>query len=130
MTFRWCSTDEIESYVNPVLKLRNWAELNVCEDQPTCRVLGAFGQDGELVEFFAFQFFPMLGPLCRVDNSIRDSGETSRRLAAVMYDWLVSSGARDWLVVADSPVTERLCERYGMKTLEVPVYVNKPGDGQ
>jgi len=127
MTFRWMESDEIETLVNPALKLKGWAELNICEDRPTCRVLGAFGQDGELVEFFAFQMYALLGPMCRVDNSIRDSGETSRQLATVMYDFLQQSNARDFLVVANSPISERLCERFDMQRVDAPVFMNKIG---
>ncbi len=124
--YRWLSNQEIADLVNPVLKLRGWAELNINEIQPTCRVLGAF-IDGELVESFAFQLFPMLGPLIRHNNEVRDSGETSRGLVAVMGDFIKSTNARDYMVVANSPMTVRLCERFGLKQLSDPVYVVHPG---
>ncbi len=126
-SYRWLETSEIEDYVNPVLKQRGYAELNLNEVNPTCRVLGAFLEDSSLVESFTFQMLPFLGPLLRHDNSIRDSGETSRQLATVMYDFLVGVDARDFLVIANSPISERLAERFGMKTVEVPVYMNHPG---
>lgn len=130
MNFRWMEPDEIEKQVNPILRLKNWAELNINVEQPTCRVLGAFLDDGTLLETLTFQLFPLLGPLIRHDNSIRDSGETSRGLASVMYDWLteqIPGGARDFMAIANSPVTDRLCQRFGMKKCEASVFLNHPG---
>lgn len=109
--------------VNPVLKEHGWAILNVNDAQPTCRVLGAFLEDGTLVETFTMQLYPTLGPMVRHVPDIRDSGETSRRLASIMEDWLIDMECRDFLVVANSPVTERLCARFGMKKMDVPIYV-------
>ncbi len=128
-SYRWLELPEIETLVNPVLKSRGYAELNLNEASPTCRVLGAFLEDGSLVESFAFQLYPVLGPLLRHDSSIRDSGETSRQLASVMHEFLTSVEARDFLVIANSPISERLCERFGMKAVAVPVYMNHPGGG-
>lgn len=124
--YRWLSNQEIEELVNPVLKLRGWAELNINELQPTCRVLGAF-VDGEVIESLAFQMYPTLGPMVRHNNELRDSGEISRGLTTVMGDWINSVNARDCMVVANSPFTVRLCKRFGMKELSVPVYVMNPG---
>jgi hypothetical protein len=130
MNYRWLDADEIEKQVNPVLRLRNWAELNINEAQPTCRVLGAFLDDGTLLKSLTFQMLPFLGPLVSHDNEFRDSGETSRGLAAVMYEWLteqIPGGARDFMAIANSPVTERLCQRFGMKECEAKVFLNHPG---
>lgn len=124
--YRWLSNQEIEELVNPVLRLRGWAELNINELQPTCRVLGAV-VDGELIESFTFQMQPLLGPLVRHNNELRDSGETTRALVAVMGDWIKTVNARDCMVVANSPMTVRLCERFGMKKLIDPVYVVHSG---
>lgn len=128
MTTRWLSGGEIVEHVNPVLAARGWAELNL----DTCRVLGAFDEEGEghLVEFFVVQLFPLLGPLLRVDNEKRDAGETTRELATLMYDYLIAEEARGFIAVVDSPVTKRLCERFGMTPLESPVYsfLKKPDE--
>lgn len=127
MNYRWLTNEEIETLVNPVMKIRNWAELNINEQFPTCRVLGAFLDDGELIETLVMQMYPVLGPLVRINNELRDSGETSRRLSVIMEAFLTDTGARDFMAVANSPVTARLCERFGMKKLDVPVYVRKDG---
>lgn len=125
MEIRWLATDEIERLVNPDLEARGWAVLNLNESQPTCRVLGAF-MDGVLIESFTFQLYPMLGPLLK-HQDVRDSGETSRKLASTMEDFLNTANARDFLAVANSPVTERLCKRFGMNKLDIPVYCKKTG---
>ena len=120
MEFRWLTEEEVLSLVNPVLASRGWAELNV----ECCRVLGAL-QDGQLVEFFALQLFPLLGPLMRSDNTVRDDGATSRELARMMVEYLTAEQARGWIAIAESPVTERLCVRYDMKRVEHPVFITK-----
>ncbi len=118
--YRWLASAELSEWVNPVCKLRGWAELNINDAQPTCRVLGAF--DGvEFIGFLAFQLFPVVGPQW-VDSDHRD-GTVSRELASRMHDFLSESNARGFMVVADSPVSGRICERHGMKKLESTVYV-------
>ena len=118
MNLRFLTDLEIETLVNPVLELRGWALLNI----PTSKVLGAF-QDDRLVEFIVLQLFPMLGPMVRVDNTLRDNGETSRALANGMETFLEENDARGWMAICDSPVTERICQRHGMQKVESPVYV-------
>lgn len=115
---RWLTSEEILEHVNPALAAKGWAELNL----ETCRVLGAFAEDGHMVEFFVLQLFPLLGPLLRVDNEMSDAGETSRGLVTKMQEYLENEQARGFFAVADSPFTERLCRRFGMETIKSPVY--------
>lgn len=121
MTYDWLTQGQIEELVNPVLALRGMALLNINEEAPTCRVLGAFW-DGELVEVFAFQMYPILGPLLKILPEFRDNGETSRELARRMQTFLEAVKARGFMAIADSPITERLCERFSMNRLSAPVY--------
>lgn len=136
MTYRWMEQEEIETLVNPALKAKGYAELGFngqCEcgrPLPTCRVLGAFLDSGELLETFTVSMMPFLGPLLKHDSEIRDSGETSRQMATIMFDFLTGAKARDFIVVANSPVSRRLCERFEMKKVECPVFMTKPGGGQ
>lgn len=119
MKIRWLERGEILEYVNPALAAKGWAELNL----DICRVAGAFDEaDGHMVECFVLQLYPLLGPLLRTDNEQRDSGATSRSLVRFMQEYLEREEARGLFAVADSPVTERLCERFGMSRIEVPVY--------
>lgn len=134
MNYRWLEPSEIESLVNPLLKSKGYAELGFngsCEcgrALPTARVLGAFLDSGELVETFTLQMLPFLGPLIKHDDSIRDSGEVSRKLSEIMFDFLMSAKARDFIVIANSPISRRLCERFQMKKVECPVFMTKPGN--
>ena len=83
--------------------------------------MGAFWDD-QLVEAFAFHFYPILGPMIKVDNTFRDNGDTSRTLAAKMGEYFEEVQARGALSIPDSPVTERLCQRFGMELITKPVY--------
>jgi hypothetical protein len=121
MEYRWLTFDEIVNILNPVLAAHRYAQLNVNPEQPLCRVLGAFW-DGELVEAFAFQMYPMLGPLVKVNNTFRDDGTVARTLAIKMSEFFEEAQARAALCIADTPLTERLCERFGMTKLESPVF--------
>ena len=133
MNFRWLEQDEILNLVNPALKAKGYAELGFngsCEcgrALPTARVLGAFLDSGELIETFTLQMLPFLGPLLKHDTDIRDSGETSRQMATIMFDFLMGAKARDFIVIANSPISRRLCERFQMKEVECPVFLTKPG---
>lgn len=141
MKYEWLSEKNISELVNPTLKEKGYAELGFngrCEcgrALPTARVLGAVinsPDDPEnietLVESFTLQMLPFLGPLIRHDESIRDSGETSRQLATIMFDFLMGAKARDFIVIANSPISKRLCERFEMKQVECPVFMTKPGN--
>lgn len=120
MDYRWLSQQEIADFVNPVCLQRGWAQLNICDQQPTCCCIGAF-EEQALVGWIVLQLFPMVGPVwCDVDH--RD-GTVSRELAAQMYQFLTQSDARSFMAVCESPVSERLCERLGMVPLKDPVYV-------
>jgi len=121
MEYRWLTPDEIVDTVNPALAAQRFAQLNVNTEQPTSRVLGAFW-DGQLVEAFALQLYPVLGPIIRVDNTFRDGGETSRTLSTKMGEFFEEVKVRGALCIADTPITERLCDRFGMKRVENPVY--------
>lgn len=122
MEFRWLEPEEIVALVNPSLALQGWPQLNT----GCCRVLGAFEGD-RLIECFTLQLYPVLGPLLRVDNTVRDNGETSRELAQRMQAYLKQEDARGYMTIADNPLTERLCERFGMKRVDSPVFVSQQG---
>jgi hypothetical protein len=119
MTYRFLTDEEVMELVNPACEQRGWPIMNLA----TCRVLGAFEQDGHLVEFLAIQLFPILGPMARVDNEARDDGSVSRELSRRMEQFLHDNDARGWMAVADNPFVERLCERHGMKRVQSPVFM-------
>jgi len=119
--FRWLNDDEVETLVNPSLAARGMVQLNINPEQPTCRVLGAVA-DGVVVEAFAFQLISLLGPMIKLVPDFRDNGETGRTLAAKMKEFLEEVQARAYICVADSPISERLCERFSMEKISSPVY--------
>ena len=119
MTYRWLTDEEVDTLVNPDMQRHGWAMLNI----PTARVMGAFDDAGTLVASFSLQLHPLLGPLLRHDNTQRDNGETSRELTRNMEAYLEETQARGWLVIADNPITERLCARHGMQRVVSPVFL-------
>lgn len=118
MTYEWLTPEQIEWLVNPVLQVKGMAILN----PDCCRVLGAW-EDGRLIQSFTIQLFPVLGPLVKHDNLHRDNGDVSRELTTKMHEYLDESKARGYLVIADSPITARLCDRHGMSKINSPVYM-------
>ena len=124
ITYEWLTDGQIEFVINPMLEARGMAQLNINPDQPTCRVLGAW-EGNTLISSFTIQMVPMLGPLLRHDNVRRDSGEISRELAEHMHQYLTEKDARSYMVIADNPLTERLCQRHEMEKISSPVYVPK-----
>ena len=121
LTYRWLDDREIETLVNPRLEALGMVQLNINPAQPTCRVLGA-EVDGVIVEAFAFQLISLLGPMIKLVPEFRDNGQTGRAMAEKMKEFLEEVKARAYLCIADSPVSERLCERFGMEKISSPVY--------
>lgn len=120
MTYRWLNSDEIVEWVNPECARKGWTQFNVNEDLPTCHVLGAF--DGpELVGFFGFSLLPVLGPFW-TDSMHRD-GSVSREMAERMHQFMTEVQCRGAILIADSPVTERLAERHGLERVKSPVFL-------
>jgi hypothetical protein len=126
MEYRWLTDEEIDAFVNPSLRARGMVELNINSAQPTCRVAGAFC-DGVLLRAFCLQLFPILGPLVETDSTFRDNGDSTRGVVEFVEEFLKTVDARGWLAICDSPVSERLAKRHGMKKLESPVYVGTGG---
>lgn len=120
LEFRWLTNEEIETFVNPVLRQRGWAELNINEAQPTCRVLGAIEGGASIVGFICLQMHPVIGP--EWVDAFHRNGALSRHLAELMGDFLKEVHARGALTICESPVTERLAQRHGMQRIDFPVY--------
>jgi len=117
--YRWLTNDEIADMVNEVCDTHGWMRLNINEDHPTCRVLGAF--DGiALVAFIALQLIPLIGPEW-ADSDHRD-GKISRQLADRMHEFLQEVNARGAITMCENEVSRRLAERHGMQPVTMPVY--------
>lgn len=122
-TYRWLEPSDIAEWVNPECRRMGWLEFNINEDLPTCRVLGAF-EGPNLVGFFGFSLIPHLGPLW-TDSEHRD-GVVSRELASKMAEFMMAVNTRGALMIADSPVTARLAERFGLEHVSSPVFIWNP----
>jgi len=122
-TYKWLSASDIADWVNPECRSKGWIEFNVNEETPTCRVLGAF-EGPTLVGFFGFSLLPHLGPLW-MDAEHRD-GVASREMAQRMAEFMVEVRARGALMIAESPATARLADRYGLERVTDPVFIWKP----
>jgi hypothetical protein len=119
MTLRWLDGGEAVDLLNPIIEAQGWTPLN----DRTCRVLVAF-DDGEpeaVLGFLVLQLFPLLGPEY-VDPAARDAG-VMFQLHAEMQKFLVKAQARGVMVIAESEVSKRLCERARMTPIEAPVYI-------
>jgi GNAT superfamily N-acetyltransferase len=106
---RWMAIEEI-------LASRGWMSLN----RNTTMVRLAT-EEGRIIGFLCLQLIPHTEPLY-VDKAYRASG-VAERLAEDMVKWLAESGARGFMLVADSPHAEKLAERYGMVKVDSPVYM-------
>ena len=119
MTLKWLDGGEAVDLLNPIIEAQGWTPLN----DRTCRVLVAFddGQPEAILGFLVLQLFPLLGPEY-VDPAARDSG-VMFHLHAEMREFLVKTQARGVMVIAESQVSKRLCERDHMVPIESPVYI-------
>lgn len=118
--YRWIDGAEAVEWLNPVLEHRGWVLLN----ESTARAMCAF-KDGRIIGFVVLQMFPHAEPLY-VDPQFRGQGiaeELSERICSFMRE----VRARGWMVIADSPFAEKLCEAQGMKRVEKPVYLAREG---
>jgi hypothetical protein len=120
LTYRWIevreATDEEWQQVDAILARMGWMSLN----RSTSRILVA-ETDGRIEGFSCVQLFPGVGPLY-VRPKVRGSG-VAEELADRTINFLVEVQARGWIVVADSPFTEKLCQERNMERIESPVYV-------
>lgn len=120
MDYRPLTPDEIVEKVNPDIRARGWAELNVNPETPTCYVIGAF--DGpKLAGYFVMQLHPFLGPFV-VGPEYRGT-EVAFQLVHDMDKFMAASNFRGVITIADSPVTEHLARRHGMTEIDVPVFI-------
>jgi len=121
--YRWVdgrtASQEDWDKIENILAARGWLSLN----RPTTRILVAEDASGELLGFICLQMVPHTEPLF-VRPSQRGTG-LAEELADRMLDFMMEIQARGWMVVADNPVAEKLCESRGMVKIESPVYVMK-----
>jgi GNAT superfamily N-acetyltransferase len=114
----WEATTSELAQIDFIIRARGWMKLN----PTTTRVLVAESH-GRISDFSVVQLVPFVGPLY-VSPEHRASG-VAERLADETLDFLKTVEARGWMVVAESPHTERLCRERNMRVLEYPVYTTE-----
>jgi hypothetical protein len=117
--FEWidgpmCSDEDWNS-IEEVLQRRGWASLN---KNTSCILMAR--TDNEFA-FLVLQLVPYIGPLF-IPASMR-GGTTAREMATRTLEFLQKSKTRGWLVVAESPFTERICKELCMEKIDSPLYV-------
>ncbi len=113
----WEATDDEWNRVESIVEARGWMTLN----KNTTRILLAETAVGVLAGFLVLQAVPHAEPMF-VAPSFRGSGvaeELSERMQAFMAEVKI----RGWMVVAETPFAEKLCEAGGMTRVDKPVYV-------
>lgn len=116
-SYRELEGQELIDAVSSIIEENGWTPLN--SNTP---LHGECAYDGDkLVGFNIFQLFPLVGPMW-VDEDYRGSG-VPESLALRTIKFMDDVQARGYLVIADNPFTAKLCERYGMKRVESPVYM-------
>ena len=122
VTFEWIEgTDPRMEAVQVIILDRGWTPLNF----QTSRARVAFDEHGQVVAFGIFQLFPMTGPMF-VAPEYRGTG-IAETLADDLATFLKDAHCRGYLVIADSPHSERLCQMFGMRKVESPVYLMPEG---
>lgn len=121
MKYEWVDgptcTDAEWKTVDAILAARGAVSLN----KLTTRILFAWSKTGELIGFNVLQLFPFVGPLF-VSPSARGTG-VAEELVDEMMRFLAQANARGFLVIAQSPHTERLCKKLNMQQTDGPVYI-------
>lgn len=123
-SFKWLTTDDDAAlnFVYTTIDNLGWQRL---PDRSTLftthRILGAFDRSDRCVAFHVLQFIPHAEPLY-VDALHRHS-HLGLDLARLMYAYLMAEGCRGWFAVAENSGVAKLCEQFGMKKLEYPVYI-------
>ena len=116
MTLRWMEGPEAADVLNPIIASRQpeWKLLN----PRTCRALVALDEDGCLLRFCVIQLYPVLGPELAIDSDTASMFAIHRELREYM------KGTK-FLVVAEHPITEKLCVREGFDRVTEPVFRGK-----
>ncbi len=118
--YKWIEGEHsLFNEVAAVIEANKWTPLN----RKTTRVLVAI-DDGQLIGFHVAQLFPHCEPLW-VSPERRGEGDQwiAGKLAAEMFLKMRDFNVRGYMVIADNPVAQRLCEAYGMTKVSSPVYM-------
>lgn len=118
LTYRWLEGEDLKQ-LEPMLEARGHMSLN----NALARALCVFDKDNndKIIAFHVLQHIPHAEPLY-VDKEYRGTG-IAEDLADRMVAFLKSCDARGFMVVADNPASVKLCEQFGMRRVESPVFI-------
>jgi len=101
--------------LNDVIEREGWTQVNTSNV-----AVAAVDRDG-IAGFHILRTMPHPEPLwIRPDK--RNTG-LAEELANDMYNFLKDTNTPSYMVVADTPEAVKLCEHFGMKRIESPVYL-------
>jgi hypothetical protein len=120
VTYRWLdgptATQDEWDKLELILASRGWMSFN---RQVTRILVAECGT--KLAGFFGMSLVPHAGPLF-VSPSFRGT-TVANELAERMNEFFVETHARGVIIVAESPMVERMCEQRGMIRVTKPIYV-------
>ena len=122
LTYKWLYCDELNT-LEPILKARGWMSLNHDTSAAYCAY-----DDKKLVGFLVVQLIPHVEPMY-VDIRHRGTG-VAEQLGQGVADYLREAHCRGAMLIADSPATAKLAEKFKMTKITSPVYFKVDmGDG-
>jgi hypothetical protein len=118
MGLEWLVGQNAVDELNEIIVAEGGVPLNALN----ARAL-VFRDNGRIVGYSVVQLFPFVGPFW-VQEDRRD-GMLSALMAEETWKFLQECGARGFLVVASTAVSERFAQRYGMEKISDPVYLDR-----
>jgi len=113
MTLEWLKGEDL-GVLAPIIEQEGWTPL-----PSSAMALAAFDENG-LAGFHVLRLHPHAEPLwVRPDLRV---GQVAFKLAAEMFNFLQETKS-PVMVIADSPVVAKMCEKFGMRKVDSPVYI-------
>lgn len=116
MRIYWLEGPEAADRLNPICEQQGWSLLN----PHTCRACIAEDDDGVFLRALVVQLFPLVGPEYAPERE-RGNIEAMMAVHAEVRNYMAD--ARGFMIIADSPVTDKLCKREGLTPVTSPVYM-------
>lgn len=120
MEYRWLNgweaTDEEWNRIDKILAAQHWMSLS----REWTRIRLA-EDNGKIVGLYVLQAIPHAEPMW-VDKRYYGTG-LADALADDMMEFLTAENARGWMIVAENPIAQKMCEARNMTRVSCPVFV-------
>ena len=116
--YEWLTGQDAVNALQGLVVSQGWAPLNPL----TTKARVAFDEDGLIIGFLILQLHPIVGPEWVIPD--QRNGIIRKALESDMREFAQGSQIRGYLVIAESPVTERTCKQSGMAKVPWPVYAD------